>query len=391
MADRCPRPGVREAATWFREGIVEADIPRLLFFVGGPGAGKSHALSDVVEGFEEVDAIEDGLAHRSYDYALEGARVRVVNDATISTGTSAHALADDIANCVNDGQHLVACVNRGVLVDESNKISAPTDAGQRLVLHLAGNRRAESEELELDTASNNFLSAGVVRQQGLVAAEVVVVYADMCSLFETRPSSSIKTVPPSPPVAQVQPYAVRKLASRTSMTEPQMPPAGELLVAIVERLAQDLPADVSHNPVAANIQSLQNASARSALLTVLRCGEIVTGGRMTFREAWGSFSRAIVGDLTAHVAAGEARDRVEGLAPDSDDPRARWEALRRLASLRTSQAIFGADLNPRGTTDPVTFFTSRVDPLLDARQEGFRQAHRRPGGPPLFWTRSRAW
>lgn len=345
--------------------------------VGGPGAGKSHALGTIVSNLDEVDARDDGLAHRAYDYAIGRQRLRVVNDATISSGGSKHALADDIEACLANGKHLVACVNRGVLIEESNSIGQAGNAGHRLVLHLAGTLEA-GEELKLDGAAGSFLRAGAIKVGDRVVAHIVIVYADMCSLFEARPSATLVDDSLSGPTASVKDYRIRRLAERRSLAEDKMP-AGQLLRRIIEQLADELPDDIRTNPLAANVLSLCEQSPRQSLLTVLRASEVVTGARMTFREAWGTFARAIVGDLTREVRAEDAQKTLAEMADAADAPIDRWRSMRNLAGLRVSQAIYGCGGAASGVLDPVTFFTSSVDPVLDARPGEFQEAQLESG------------
>src|SRR5690554_6609663 len=107
--------GGDEASAWLKEGMTREGLPRLLFLIGGPGAGKSHAASHVLSGLEALEA-ESGLAQRTYKYALGSRGLTIVNDATIGSDEfPTSPLSKEIDAAISEGDNLLACVNRGVV------------------------------------------------------------------------------------------------------------------------------------------------------------------------------------------------------------------------------------------------------------------------------------
>lgn len=358
-----PAPGVAEACRWMRES--SGSVARFVFLVGGPGAGKSQALASLVADLPEVEPTDSGLAERSYRFEMPDRELAVINDATISADhLDDAALASDIERAIASGTHLFACVNRGILVEEASAIGRPDSAGQTVVSWLASGEldRVEGRYEIMPMARTEFLSSATLTIDGSHLADVLVVFVDLCSLFERRPHATITDTEGGVSV-KGDAYAVQRLVERDHLDEATIP-AGALVRHVTDLLrgpSQVLP---SWNPIAANVQSLESARVRSGLLTVLRASEIVTGSRMTFREVWGAVARCLVGDMPSTVQPSDLRTRMEDMAPATKDAVKTFHSMRELASYRFSQAIFGGD-RP-SPTNPVTRMTSRVDPTRDA-------------------------
>ena len=353
-----PAPGVREACEWLESTEAAEGNPAMVFLVGGPGGGKSHALRDVTDGLEEVDPDGTGLARRSYRYRFGASYLTVVNDATIPDGTS-HPLANEIERCAGR-ERLLACVNRGILVEEASNLASDS-VGASVIRWLAGGRPLNGTDypVAITSSDDDVIRRGQVAF-GDESVSLVSVSVDFCSLLEPRPEVDKDLACGA--------YKVLNLKKREQY-DPDELPAGQLL----KRVVLDVAAAVGEedganpdNPVLANLGSLASPQVRRGLLTLVRAAEAVEGGRLSFREIWGVILRALAGDLPERGAASLARDVFPPLAAASQSPEHLEEMMSR-AQYRFSQAIFGVDGRHTGPlSDPVLRFTSSVDPVLDA-------------------------
>jgi hypothetical protein len=372
--------GMDTALRWFEDGFTSSQVPRMLFLVGGPGAGKSHAAAQLVAGLTETAPLDDGLAHRTYRYETTGRPLVVVNDATIvEPHKSGGSLAEDMRTSIDDGSHLFACVNRGILVEELAQASGAHAAANDPVLDLLdwlieGNPRNNStlHEWELERVSqNSFLRSGNVLRSGELVAQAVVVFVDVCSLFEIAPDIQVAESGDQTAIMTGQQYQICRFRDRTNLDASTLP-AGELFGSVLETLKPDLAAaDGDYpDPISANISSLSKPALLNGLLSVLRASEIVGSQRMTYREVWGVLCRSVVGDLPSRVPASDLQAEIVRRQPRSDEPIARFADFKELAALRYSQAIYGAgssvDLSDTALRDPVTRLTHTVDPVRDA-------------------------
>ena len=372
-----PRPaGVEEACAWFKSGLNSGSVPRFLFLVGGPGAGKSHATAEIVAELDPIDAPEDGLAHRSYRYNAGSRELLLINDATIgSTEHRRNPLTKEIDASARAGTHLIACVNRGILVDEAASIKVtPTfqdSAGQVLTRWLAGDAFGESNWNVQTDCDEPYLRAGHLFDGPDMVASVLVVLVDVCSLLEKRPEVRTSAREDGGTLFAAEPYVISDFAKRTAMDFAT--PAAALFSKVADFVASDLADDDTDSlidPIRANIESLRSSSVRAGIMTVVRGAELTSGQRMTFREIWGTVTRCILGDAPDQVGRHELRDLIARLQPSTSDPVLRFRALQLLAGLRFSQAIFGgrnpnsASFDPLG--NPITKLTHFVDPMRDA-------------------------
>ena len=358
-----PEPaGVAEACAWMARAISDQGAaPHLLFLVGGPGGGKSRAAARLVSGLEERGATDDGLVRREYRYVAAGGReVVLINDATIdkervTDEPSSSGLAYDVENALRKGYHLIACVNRGVLVDELATLKS-VGTGSQLLGWLAGTVEDGSNGSPSDYLKQRPLQLG----DG-PAATATAVYVDVCSLLEARPST---TVNGDALVASDYQLIHFEGANRLNT------PAGALLERAVDAFVWDGEADPAWDPVRANLESLRQPAVRSGLMSLLRAGEIISGQRFTYRELWGCIARSVVGELPSLVSSSDAASHlagngwVSGEAPD-------FEQLQELARHRWFISLFGGlePLSERAATDPVLRITAQADPLLDTSPE----------------------
>lgn len=380
--------GVQEACEWLKHGISAGYPPRFLFLVGGPGAGKSHATAQVVAGMRLESQLQDGLAHRIYDYQGTLADLVVVNDATINLEAANRApLISDIDRITSPymddtvpsrQRHLMACVNRGVLVEEMSESrlrrSEDWNAGDVLVRWLYGSPATgpnESSWRLSGLTGQDFARAARLNYMGEHVANVLAVFVDECSLFEERPAITIG----ADSSVSAQEYRIVPLAQRPAM-ETTRAPAADLLVNVLKAVEESLGDAVEHvpgtfaDPLLANLQSLRSPLVLSGLLTIGRSAELVSATRMTYRELWGYLTRALVGDAPSRMPRERLGEFVMSNQPLGLSAEDDFERLRILSGLRFNQGIFGAgerSAAPEGARrDPVLKLLIPVDPVSDA-------------------------
>lgn len=351
-----PAPGVGEASEWLRAAVVTGMVPRMVFLVGGPGGGKSHAIRRVTADLEEVDSEDTGLAQRTYRFRSGDAALTVVNDASIRSGDDRHPLADDINRAIGDGDSFLGCVNRGILVEEAYSLSEDTP-GANTVRWLAGAAMLDSQFPLLQDAHSPIVSRAELHV-GEQRIQIVAVFVDHCSLLEMRPSVDDALVPES--------YKVLRLKRRAEVDSAKMP-AGALMGRVLDHLTAVEPTEqTAGDPVRANAASLRSPAVQAGVLTVLRSAEAVAGSRMAFREVWGAVVRCLLGDLPQQVQP----EALEHLFPELDESapaRERFDVLRDRARYRLGEALFGIGASSDVLVDdPVLRLTSGVDPVLDA-------------------------
>lgn len=376
-------PGVDAAWTWLAEGVELSAPPRIVFLVGGPGAGKSHAASAIVERLGLRPREASALAERSYNYDVNGMTLTIVNDATIrSEDDEALALSRDIQTAIDRSASLLACVNRGVLVEEAAEIrtgGGGNGIGGLVVdwLHAGANERVLEHDITVRewairaTSNQPYLHSAVITRNSVPVADLIVVFVDTCSLLEAAPSVSIAQTDEGRVELSAERYVIGDFAHTS---ERLATPGGALLGSVVAELAShgDGREDAQFlNPFVANELSLSQSVVRAGVLSVLRSAEIITGQRLTFRELWGAAVRLLVGNAPDHVQSDDAQSYVASLQPQSTDSVKRFREVRELAELRFSQALFGASGTwKHGAHDalrnPVTRITWPADPLRDS-------------------------
>lgn len=359
--------GLDEACQWFTDGLAETKLPRYLFLVGGPGAGKSHAASEIVNPLLNRGPEPDGLAHRKYMYSVGERTLVLVNDATIGSIQAGRSLAVDVDGVIAEDAHLVACVNRGVLIEELSDADQDSLAG-RTVLDWVNGRSSQEDGpwAVLPTKGSAIIRSGTLVGPSGPAAAMVAVFVDVCSLFEQ--SIVVDGVANSHSVPEFSggKYNVEDYANRGSMSTS---PGASLLEMVIGRLSVPEPLVDSDtlNPIAANLESLTKGGVRAGLVSIFRAAEIVSSQRMTYREVWGAIARSIVGGLPGEIERETIHDFIAENQPASGDPVKRFHQAQALASLRFTQAIFGAGrFTSAVSTDPVVRLLATVDPVRDA-------------------------
>lgn len=380
--------GVEEACRWLRSGVAAGGPPRFLFLVGGPGAGKSHATSHVVEGMHLLSKLDEGLAHRIYEYNGELSDLVVVNDATINLSPDNRApLISDVDRVVTSNRgrtggslprHLMACVNRGVLVEEMaesrKRPSIDWGAGDVLIRWMYGSGSLLASETTwqvTDVTGNDAVKSAALTYAGEHIASIVAVFVDECSLFEERPAVEIG---PNSKIS-AEDYRIAPLQQRLAMDAARTPAADLLanVLNVLDERGTDLrehATDRFADPIAANLESLRSPAVRSGLLTIARVAELTSSTRMTYRELWGFLTRALVGDAPSRMPREELSEYILAHQPRGLSSYDDFERLRALSALRMNQSIFGAGIKsaaPDGAMrDPVLKLLIPVDPVSDA-------------------------
>ncbi|WP_157377094.1 hypothetical protein [Agromyces sp. Root1464] len=375
--------GVAEGIDWLRSTPRALGTARLLFLVGGPGAGKSHAAAEAVMDLPRVDAQDDGLAQRAYRYSWGEREFLLINDATITSDRYRRApLSREIAGIVESGSLLMACINRGVLVEEAAALSSSNaTVGSDVVRWLqSGESYAEALEdidevdgpVVISGQETSYLRTATVHFQDEVIADIVVVNVDSCSLLEATPRVLVESGLGGLRTLVPDSYRIAKTIKRDGL-HADGTSGGQLFEAVVAALMDASSDDVPEgyfDPFDANIQSMASRQTQSGVLTLLRASEIVSGSTYTFRDLWGALSRCIVGAASSEYSHASARGLIHELQPASADPVKRFDEIRRLAQYRFSQALFGVGMDlPEKPSDPrnnpVTRRTSAVDPVID--------------------------
>ena len=374
-----PRPaGLKEAGEWFASGLEEADIPRMLFLVGGPGAGKSHMARNLTAGLQRISPLDDELAHRTYEYSGNRLPLKLVNDATIPSDEYPElALTHEISDALFTRSHLVACVNRGMLVEEvqehvkNHRTDSALDLSAEIILRVKDPENSSfcSGEWNFELKGQSpYIQSGTIEYDGKIHSRVVVVYVDMCSLLEHRPW--VQILDNGDIVAQEYPVSAASIA----IDDYAGSAAGRLLSAVIDYLdmPQSLYSEAGTNPVVANILSLSNTQMRSGLLSILRSAEIYTGCRFTYREIWGAIVRSVVGNLPDSTLPDDAINPGSGRnIAFHTSPIKQFESMMKAGDIRISNSLYGTScMSNSGAPDPrknpVTRLTCQIDPLRDS-------------------------
>lgn len=357
-----PAAGVDEACQWFREGLRIDGPRRLLFFVGGPGGGKSQAASSLVAGLEEIDPKSSDLAHRTYRYRTEAGPLTLINDATIATGED--GILGDIQEAVDRDDHLIACINRGILADAA---TTRGDSRAHQIAHwlTAGHPGHFIEAIQ----ARDYLRVGaLVDVAGTISALMVAVLIDSCSLFEEKPQVQLSGGDLAPKKYRLSSF---NKADRVKS------PAGVLFNKVALSLNWPNVVAPEWDPVRANVESFQNPSVLSGHLQLMRAAEIALGERLTYRELWGSICRAFFGDLPLRMGPVDATMHIASNVPaEGANEHEIFARLKGLAQLRCFVGLFGGleTGDPGMAQDPVLRFMRRTDPLMDARPGSLARA-----------------
>lgn len=364
--------GIQIAEAWFRKRLEEKS-QTLLFLIGGPGGGKSHVAARLVKDLTELDPKYDELARRSHLYKLTDNELLLINDATIEeSGEDKDGLRYEIEDCLQSGRSVIACVNRGILVEElAHDVNGPS-LTMALIHWLDGSEVQTGDQFIETIESSEYLKLGKVESSGGASFEVCVVFVDACSLFEKAPNTHFSSNLDNTYSLEMDEYRLTSLAKRSKLEISEL--AGAQLIsgaiaALVADNSEKFPDDIACNPLASNLENLSNEKLVLSLSTVMRSGEIATGHRFTYREVWGAIARCVLGELSRTKASSELELTLRDLQPRSVRPAVRFREFQRLGNLRFHQSIFGVSddalVGSPHPTNPVLRIMSAVDPIRD--------------------------
>jgi len=374
-----PTPvGVSTVQRWFKSRMSKKELS-MAFLVGGPGGGKSHAAAQMVVGMNESIDMDPELAHRRHEYVEpeSGRSVLLVNDATIPSSNSSEnsSLVADIQSAISSNANLIACVNRGILVDEASELTVEHSVAKEILLWLAGKESdlVGSERVLKTVFSNGILQEGCV-SSGEQSIAICVVYFDTTSLFESKPESGlIDSIESGNPSIFCKSYNVASFAERLR-GNPVDSPGTQLLALVSESVSFESQIEAKYNPVSANLHSLSLPELRQSLCNIFRASEIVGDRHFTYRELWGIAAKATVGDLPSQVSSNEIESKLVEISPKSSSAIEAFRAYQDLASFRFSQALFGGSTQvnrPQSSIlqDPVLRTMSVIDPIRDMQPQ----------------------
>lgn len=381
LSDYWPRAsnaaGVDALMAWHKHRETST-IRTLLFLVGGPGGGKSHVSAELVAEYKELNARRTNLAQRSHLYESRGSEVLLVNDATIAEAASdKRTLAHEINDCLTLNRSLIACINRGILIEELSKDEIPQLPKEILIwLSNSNELSRQSTSMQYLQESSYLKTARHLSEDGQVF-EIAVAYVDACSLFENNPKAIFDADANFDAAFQLPPYKLTKWTKR-EFIEPESMPGLHLIEAVIQTLEKDLNFDdqaLSVNPICSNIENLKTTYTARNLCNLLRAAEISTGQRFTYREVWGVIARLVSGDLSRTLRAHEVGPYLQALQPNTDKtPNEEFKKLQELASVRFSQGVFGVEnealLAPKDSAHPITSLLFHSDPVRDG-EPGF--------------------
>ncbi len=352
-----PAAGVAESSEWLTTALNSSESAQhFLFFVGGPGGGKSQAAAQLVRNLPEIDPRDPNLAYRSYRYRTAGRPLTLINDATIATGED--GIVQDIQGAITRGDHLLVCINRGILADATTEDESSMGD---VLTHWLGGSKVRSGDLVVKQERGFLWLSEFNTSQSDEPVQVCAVFVDNCSLLEKRPGVKLGPNGLDPGRYEISQFRAAKRDET---------PAGMLMQRVVANLVWDSPLTEHVDPIRANLTALRSTSVLASHLQLLRAAEITNGERLTYREVWGATCRLLFGDLPLHMTARDADEYLTDHNPDeASNVRERFRALQDLANLRSFIGLFGG-LGPRERSsgqDPVLRFTSAADPLLDAR------------------------
>jgi hypothetical protein len=372
--------GVSAAQAWFRADRAPSnDSLKFLFLVGGPGGGKSFAASELIADMEELNEKSVHRAHRRHEYSSLERKVILINDASITESSGEESLANDMQTASQMDADFIACVNRGILIEECRILGGENEFSP-LVAWLAG--QSIDSKLEIEKFVDLDYLKSVRCQLGGRQIEIVCVFVDTCSLLELAPVISSDDLfhgaDMEPAAAQ---YRIQTWAERQK-GEGKLSPAHELFSLTAEMFeSAEFAGEANVNPFKANVVNATNLEVQWSVLAILRAGEIASGLRFTYREMWGAIARIFVGEATKSPLSD-----FENVLPSIPvDPVGRIEALLSRANFRFHMGLLGPFQNDERSrtlraVDPVLRIVHLVDPLLDARPG------RRTSGDPWGWA-----
>ncbi len=325
----------------------------LVFLVGGAGNGKSKLAADTVAAINgTLQGERKPFAQRTYEYALQaGGRLRIINDATIPPSDRHNRpLVRDLNDTLQSGDHLLACINRGVLIGEAGSQNGKSDDGtgemaQAIARWLLSGRPHDdgagggSIRLVAPETLPSHYSVGEIWEGSSRKAVVHVVYMDSASLLEqwkALPNERPDFRAPLPVGSiKITPVLHETRGSRATAFHGCVTGGAH---AYRDELQRD-PMD----PVAANATSLSSDKVAAGWCSLLRGAEIISGTHFTYRELWALYAQSVVGPVTREGLSALSvwvDDRLRKVREGSREDR--LAALLGLGCIRTHMLLFDA-------------------------------------------------
>lgn len=335
-------------------GDAGADDPRcMVFLVGGAGNGKSKLAADTVNAVKgKFVGEERAFAQRTYAYKLKsGGCLRIINDATIPPADRhATPLVRDLAETMRARDHLLACINRGVLIGEIDN-TEPSGGDPEMWLassivnwllsgEIAKPVEAEFRIARLDEATTpDHYTAAAVYFGDIERTVIHVVYMDRVSLLENWTETGqfpgdYKLPLPSNEI-NVTPILSEDRQSRASAFE-------DCLSGAARAYSRSTEFD-SLDPIGANAQSLSCQRVARGWCSLIRGAEVISGTHFTYRELWALFAHSVVGPVTSD-GLGSLADWVQMrlVQAKTSSSEEQLSALLELGTLRTHMLLFDA-------------------------------------------------
>jgi hypothetical protein len=350
-------PMAREACdalvTACNEATGTGDPRCLVFLVGGAGNGKSKLAADTVSGVHgELLGKVQPFAQRTYTYQLaSGGSLRVINDATIPpSDRHERPLVRDLGEALQSGDHLLACINRGVLIGEAGSTTKNGGGLSEQVAALIANWLLSGDfpSNELDGARLQLVDQGKLPGHYAIAelwtgevrkAVIHVVYMDSASLLEQwiappNQSSDYRLPLPTGKIEVTPVLSEDRLAQRSAFQD--------CVAGAARAYLNGMDRD-SLDPVAANAASLSTDEVSASWCSLVRGAEVISGTHFTYRELWALFAQSIIGPANNEGLAalsswtGECLEQARNGSCEE-----RLNALLGLGSIRAHMLLFDA-------------------------------------------------
>lgn len=335
------------------------DLSTLVFLIGGAGNGKSFLANYVTNEIEGIRTSDTGFfASRAYDYELANGRyLKVVNDATIPSQedkANSGDLLKDIAIVFAKKGNLLACVNRGILLNEANNPNIDDTGDQNIKLSVdivkwllgGGSEIQTNSGFTITEISNQlgYYAFCCIEQDGTKLGYIHVAFMDHVSLFEPNPDNVSHTDKVTSKPLLLEQQAMTPILSG-DRSDPSIPTT-QLLLEFFTKLneidKEGLPGG-SLDPFGANLESLSSPKSVSSLCSVMRGAEVISGNHFTYRDIWGCAVLASLGSLPiSELAQYESwvKERANIVRDSNENVTVRLQAVIDLCLRRISSAVF---------------------------------------------------
>ena len=288
--------------------------------------------------------------------------MRVINDATIPPiDRHATPLVRDLAEALRAGDHLLACINRGVLIGEiDNMEPSGGDPGMCLAFSIANwllsgkisgpvEAKLHIKLLDEPTTPDHYSVAAVYYGDNRCAV-IHVVFMDRASLLENwtdtgqGPGDYQQPLPSNE--IYVTPILLKDRQSRASAYE-------DCLSGAAQTYARSTEFD-SLDPIGANAQSLSCRRVARGWCSLIRGAEVIAGTHFTYRELWALFAHSVVGPVTSDGLGSLANwVQIRLTQAKTSLGEDQLSALLELGTLRTHMLLFDAGWRTRDATGKI--------------------------------------